>query len=103
MLLLKQYIAGVLLLPLLYYSWNKTKEVMNKFTPIFLSASLTSAKRMDMQYPARKEMSEARSPYEPPVMFVQYQLTEDQEEVARDDAAAAPESRNEDVPDQDVV
>ena len=100
MLILKQYVAGVLLLPLLYYSWNKTKEVMNKFTPIFLSASLTSAKRMDRRYPARKEMFEARSPYEPPVMFVQYQLTED--EVARDDAAAAPDSRNEDVQDQDV-
>merc|ERR1719229_1405732 len=77
MLLLKAYIAGVIMLPLLYYSWNKTKEVMNKFTPIFQSASLTTAKRMDTQFPARKQMFEARSPYEPPVMHMEYRLSGD--------------------------
>merc|ERR1712062_931129 len=90
MLILKAYIAGAIMLPLLYYSWNKTKEIMNKFTPIFQSASLTAAKRMDVQYPARKEMFEARSPYEPPVMHVEYQLSGDvqmADEVQKDDGA----------------
>lgn len=76
MLLLKQYIAGLLMLPLLYYSWNKTKEISDRFTPIFKSASLTSAKRQDERYPAREEMFEAVSPYEPPVMHAQYRLSE---------------------------
>merc|ERR1719229_589889 len=88
MLILKAYIAGVIMLPLLYYSWNKTKEIMVKFTPIFQSASLTAAKRMDMRFPARDQMFEARSPYEPPVMHVQYKLSGDVEmvdEVQQDD------------------
>ena len=76
MLLLKGFIGGIVMLPLLYYSWNKTKETMVRFEPIFLSASVTSAKQMDGLFPAKDEMFEAANPYEPPVMVTKYRLSE---------------------------
>lgn len=76
MLILKSYVGGIVMLPLLYYCWNNTKEIMMRFEPVFKSASLTSAKHTDSKYPAREEMFEAKSPYQPPVLVTEYRLSD---------------------------
>ena len=55
---------------------NNTKEIMGRFEPVFKSASLTSAKHTDLRYPAKDDMFEAKSPYQPPVLVTEYRLSD---------------------------
>jgi len=74
MFLTKKYPPAALLLPLLYFTWNKTKEIKIRFQSMFESATLSSAKHKDARYPPSDDFFE-RNPYAPPVLVVKYRTS----------------------------